>query len=55
MTTEDSGGSFGLGAGHEWRLTQKFALGVAVDYCTADLDHGKFEFTNLTAQFNWYF
>jgi len=49
---EDSGGSFGFGAGHEWRLTQKFALGAAVDFNTIDLDYGKFGFTNFTAQLN---
>lgn len=55
VSAEDSGGSFGFGAGHEWRLTQKFALGVAVDFNTIDLDYGKFDFANFTAQLNWYF
>ena len=55
LSVEDSGGSFGFGAGHEWRLTQKFALGAAVDFNTIDLDYGKFDFANFTAQLNWYF
>lgn len=55
ITISDDGGSFGFGAGHEWRLTRTFALGVAADYCTVDLDEDKFDFLNFTAQFNWYF
>ena len=55
VTISDNGGSFGLGAGHEWRLTRKFALGAAADYCTIDLDGGNFDFFNFTAQLNWYF
>jgi len=58
-SVSDSGGSFGVGAGHEWRLTRTFALGVAVDYCTIDLDEdsnfSNFDFVNYTAQLNWYF
>jgi hypothetical protein len=55
VTVEDNGGGFGLGAGHEWRLTRKFALGVAADWDMIDLDEEKFEYLNFTAQFNWYF
>jgi hypothetical protein len=54
----ESGGSFGLGAGHEWRLTRRFALGAAMDYYTIDLDNKdweSFNVLNFTAQFNWYF
>jgi len=55
VSVSESGGAFGLGAGHEWRLTRKFALGAAVDYATLDLDNGKFDYVNFTAQLNWYF
>ena len=55
VSVEDNGGAFGFGAGHEWRLTRKFALGVAVDYCTLDLDVDDFDFWGFSAQFNWYF
>lgn len=55
VSVSESGGSFGLGGGHEWRLTRKFALGAAVDYATIDLDGGSFDFVNFTAQLNWYF
>lgn len=55
FSAEDTGGSFGFGAGHEWRLTRKFALGVAADFNTADLDEVKYEFWGFSAQFNWYF
>jgi hypothetical protein len=55
VTISDNGGSFGVGAGHEWRLTRKFALGAAVDYGTVDFDGAKFDFVNFTAQLNWYF
>jgi hypothetical protein len=55
VSVSDNGGTFGFGAGHEWRLTRTFALGAALDYCTVDLDLEKFFFTNFTAQLNWYF
>lgn len=55
VSVSKSGGSFGLGAGHEWRLTRKFALGAALDYATIDLDGGNFDYLNFTAQLNWYF
>jgi len=55
LTAADSGGSFGLGAGHEWRLGSKFALGAALDYHTFAVDGGDFDFLNVTAQLNWYF
>ena len=54
VTIEDSGPSFGLGAGHEWRLTEKFSLGGAVDFDAVGLNYGDFSFTNFTVQFNWY-
>lgn len=52
---EETGTSLGFGAGHEWRLTRKFALGVAVDFDTVDLDEVDYEFWGFSAQFNWYF
>jgi len=52
---EETGGSFGFGAGHEWRLTREFALGVAAAFNPADLDENDFEFWGFSAQFNWYF
>lgn len=55
FTVSETGGSFGLGAGHEWRLTRKFALGVALDYGTMELEDFRFDFVNFTAQLNWYF
>lgn len=55
LTVSESGGAFGLGAGHEWRLGQKFALGAAADYHRFSIDGGDFSFLNFTAQFNWYF
>ena len=55
MSVSESGGSFGLGGGHEWRLTRKFALGAAVDWYNVDQDLGKYDIVNFTAQFNWYF
>ncbi len=54
VTIEESGPSFGLGGGHEWRLTEKFSLGGAVDFNTISLDNWDFSFTNFTVQFNWY-
>lgn len=55
LTVSDTGGAFGLGAGHEWRLGTKFALGGALDYHTFSLDGGDFDFLNVTVQLNWYF
>ena len=55
VSVSNSGGSFGVGGGHEWRLTRTFALGAAIDFNSIDLDDGKFEFVNYTAQLNWYF
>ena len=55
LTFSDSGGAFGLGAGHEWRLGAKFALGAAMDYHTFSVDGGEFDFLNFTVQLNWYF
>lgn len=55
LTFTDSGGSFSLGAGHEWRLGGKFALGAALDYHTFSVDGGDFDFLNGTVQLNWYF
>lgn len=55
VTLSDDGGAFGLGAGHEWRLTRKFALGMAVDYAALDLDFVDYDYLNVTVQFNWYF
>lgn len=55
VTVEDDGAAFGVGAGHEWRLATKFALGLAADFNSIDLDNEKFEFWGITAQFNWYF
>ena len=59
VSITDSGGSFGLGAGHEWRLTRTFALGLAVDYSTIEMEEGSafsdFSFVNYTVQLNWYF
>ena len=51
----ESGVSFGLGAGHEWRLGSRFALGATLDYHTFSVDSGDFDFLNVTAQLNWYF
>lgn len=55
ISAEESGGSFGFGAGHEWRLTRKFALGVAADFNTISLDEIDYDFWGFSAQFNWYF
>lgn len=55
VSVSESGGSFGIGGGHEWRLTRKFALGAAVDYATIGLENGSFDYVNFTAQLNWYF
>lgn len=55
VSVEETGSSFGIGAGHEWRLTRKFALGVAADFNTIDLDDGNYDIWGVTAQFNWYF
>ena len=55
VSISDSGGGFGLGAGHEWRLTRKFALGMAFDFVAMDLDEEDFDYLNFTVQFNWYF
>lgn len=54
FSVEDSGGAFGIGGGHEWRLTRKFALGGAVDYNALNVDDVDFGFVNFTVQFNWY-
>lgn len=55
VTLSDTGGSFGLGGGYEWRLGGKFALGAALDYHTFSVDGGDFDFFNGTVQLNWYF
>ncbi|MCP4573101.1 MAG: porin family protein [bacterium] len=55
LSASDTGGSYGVGLGHEWRLGEKFALGGALDYHEFEVDGGKFDFVNITAQFNWYF
>ncbi len=55
VSVSESGGSFGVGGGHEWRLTRTFALGAAIDYSMIDLDHLDYDFVNFTAQLNWYF
>ena len=55
LTVSDSGGAFGIGGGHEWRLGGKFALGLALDYHTFSVDGGDFDFLNGTVQLNWYF
>jgi hypothetical protein len=54
MLTSAGDGFFGLGGGHEWRLTRTFALGPAIDYGAVGLDDWDFGFTNFTAQLNWY-
>jgi outer membrane autotransporter protein len=53
----DDGFGFLLGAGYEWRLTRKFALGPAVDYSYArvnELDIS-LNYVNFTLGANWYF
>ena len=55
VTVSESGSAFGLGGGHEWRLTRKFALGAGVDFNSVGLEEFKFDFVNYTAQLNWYF
>lgn len=59
VTGEDSGVGLALAAGHEWRLTQKFSLGVELDLGVVDageVDGGDLSanFANLTGAFNWY-
>lgn len=59
VTTKFSDDGFGylLGAGYEWRLTRKFALGPAVDYSHArvnELDIS-LNYVNFTLGANWYF
>lgn len=55
VTDSGPGPCFGFGGGHEWRLTRKFALGAAFDYCSIDLKGGQYNYANFTAQLNWYF
>lgn len=53
----DDGFGFLLGAGYEWRLSRKFALGPAVDYSYArvnELDIS-LNYVNFTAGLTWYF
>ena len=42
--------------GHEWRLTQKFALGPQLEFSWMDVgDEVTANFFNLTLAANWYF
>ena len=55
-SASDDGFGFLLGAGYEWRLTRKFALGPAVDYSYAKVsDDISLNFINFTVGLNWYF
>ena len=60
LVWEESGPAFGLGLGHEWRLTRTFALGTALDFNALSIDDfGELTdvtagFTSLTVQLNWY-
>ena len=66
VTWDEGGGAFDLGLGHEWRLTEKFALGAALDHSIIAIDDFgidgagtatdvKTRYTSVTAQLNWYF
>lgn len=59
VSADDGGLGVALALGYEWRLTQKFALGIEVDGGSIDageVDGGDLtaNFANLTAAFNWY-
>jgi len=55
-TASDDGFGFLLGAGYEWRLSRKFALGPAVDYSYAKInDDISLNYVNFTAGLTWYF
>ena len=56
FTASDDGFGFLVGAGYEWRLTRKFALGPEVDYSYGKVnDDVSFNMVNFTAGLNWYF
>ena len=55
-SASDDGIGFLLGAGYEWRLTRKFALGPQVDYSYAKVnDDISLSYVNVTVGLNWYF
>ena len=56
FTASDDGFGFLLGAGYEWRLTRKFALGPAVDYNYGKVsDDMSLNYVNFTLGATWYF
>jgi hypothetical protein len=56
VTATNSGIGFLAAIGHEWRLTDKFALGPQVDFGWTDVGDGlTANFINLTLGLNWYF
>lgn len=56
VTASDNGFGFLVGAGYEWRLTRKFALGPEISYAYADIADGfTLNYINTTVGLNWYF
>lgn len=55
-SASDDGFGFLVGAGYEWRLARKFALGPEVDYSYAKIsDDISLNYVNFTVGLNWYF
>ncbi len=55
-SASDNGFGFLLGAGYEWRLTRKFALGPEIGYGYGKIDDDvSLDFVNATVGLNWYF
>ena len=56
FSASDDGFGFLLGAGYEWRLARKFALGPEIDYSYAKVsDDLSLNYVNFTLGLNWYF
>jgi opacity protein-like surface antigen len=56
LTASDTGFGFLLGAGYEWRLSRKFALGPEINYAYANIDDDfSLNYINTTVGLNWYF
>jgi len=56
LSVSDDGLGFLVGAGYEWRLGRKFALGPQFDYSYAKInDDFKINYFNFTMGLNWYF
>jgi hypothetical protein len=56
VTASDDGFGFLVGAGYEWRLTRRFALGPEISYAYAKIDDElSLNYVNTTVGLNWYF